>query len=166
MIKQSLQRIAQFWLNRQHRYGTYVSADMALHSKRYLADWCKSVPGLELDAVDADTYHATITYSRKPIPKVVGHTFGLPMIGVASSWQIFDNLESDGYRCLVLVLDCPELSALNAEIVSCYGATSNFADYIPHVTVSYNYPHETVPHALPLFELEFDGIIIEPLDDV
>lgn len=161
-----LKLIKKLWLKRQHRFGTYVSADLSVISKLELGAWVQSVGSMYTSApVSVDKYHATISYSRKPFPDVVNHRFKIPITARVSGWKIFDNSEEAGYRCLVAVLDCPELVALNAEMAELYGATSEFPEYIPHVTISYTYPYNDVPTELPPFELVFDGIIIEPLDE-
>lgn len=159
--------LKNLWLKRQHRFGTYVSADLSINSKIDLALWMNSV-GKAYTATPSDMtkYHATISYSRAPFPEVVHHHFDLPITARISGWRIFDNTEADGYRCLVAVLDCAELHQLNAQMAELYGATSIFDEYIPHVTVSYTYPYNDVPTELPSFELVFDGIIIEPLDEL
>lgn len=158
--------LKHLWYKRQHQYGTYVSANLSVHSKHEFTDWMQ---GLQLDSelvsIAPDDYHATISYSLTPMPAVLAHRFDLPITARVSGWRIFDNTEADGLRCLVAVLDSTDLHKVNAQMALQYRATSTFAEYIPHVTISYTYSLDQVPASIPPFELVFDSITVEPLDE-
>ena len=68
-------------------------------------------------------------------------------------------------ECLVLLLDCEEIEELHSKIMSNNPeVTYDFEQYIPHVTLSANFKGE-FPNILPPFELVFDKLYSEDLDD-
>ena len=60
-------------------------------------------------------------------------------------------------------MDSPELEKAHKEIRDKYGATHDYPDYHPHVTISYDYPDE-LPTEVPDMELEYDYVDIKPLN--
>lgn len=82
--------------------------------------------------VPRDKIHTTIVYSRVNVPyKPAVGSFEIARSG---SLEIFEN---DGVRCLVFVLDSDYLQYRHAYAMA-LGATYDYPDYKPHITLSYN----------------------------
>ena len=144
----------------KHPGGTYVCANLSRQSKDALGKWVEenNIPS----PADPKQYHTTITYSRKGIPTVTDHKFDLPIKGKIIKWKIFP--AQDNKKCLVAVVDSPDLEHYHTEIQTQYGAQYDYPDYIPHITVSYDYPSNSVPKILPALDITYVKIKIEPLD--
>jgi len=166
----SLRERTKSWLNRvslkeflNHKDGTYVAMNMRKESKMMLDNFLKMTLD-PMPRVDPDSYHVTIIYSRTPVPQAEKFKSDeLIYSAVASKFEIFPT-KNDG-KCLVLKLDFPFAKALNKEL-SMMGATSDYAEYKPHVTIAYDTDIDIDPTklSLPAFELHFQGIDVKPLD--
>ena len=144
-----------------HPNGTYVAAKLTKASQKMLDHYVTEakIP----HAADPQQYHSTIIYSRKSIPEVKDYKIKLPLKAKIKEWKLFDNNNSRSGKCLVAIIDSPELEKAHKEIREKYGATHDYPDYHPHVTVSYDYPGP-LPKVIPNIELEYGKIDIEPLD--
>lgn len=144
-----------------HLNGTYVALNVDQSTRDKLANWVKenNIP----NPSDPKQYHSTIVYSRKGIPSVANHKFNLPLTGSIKEWKIFPSGESN--KCLVAIIESDELHKLHEAIRSKYGATHDFPDYHPHITLSYDYGNNKVPNSLPVIPIKYDSTVIEPLDE-
>lgn len=144
----------------KHPNGTYIAANVSKESSDSLGSWVKSnnIP----NRADPAQYHTTITYSRKGIPDVTNHKFDMPLSAKIKDWKIFPS--GDNKKCLVAVVDCPDLEDYHNEIQNEYGATYDYPDYIPHVTVSYDYGDLPAPKEVPDIDIKYDKVKIQPLD--
>lgn len=145
-----------------HPDGTYVSAELDPKFQDAIFKWAQDndIPNL----ADPKQYHATIAYSRKGIPEVKEKDFNLPITATISGWHIFPT--QTGGRCLVAELQSSELTSHFKDIMDNYGATYDYPDYKPHLTVSYDYGSDEVPKSYPKIKIQFNKIRIEPLDPV
>ncbi len=143
-----------------HPDGTYMSATLSKRSQKALNKWVQdnNIP----NAADPKQYHSTIIYSRKGVPGVKDYKIQLPMKAKIKEWKIFPT--QSGAKALVAIMDSPELENHHKTIRKDYGATHDYPDYHPHVTVSYDFGSDKVPSEVPDLELEYDGTDIEPLD--
>lgn len=119
------------------------------------------------EPIDSDKLHATVVYSRtfcsaQPLGKI-----DPPWVGNFTQYNLFPrNVEQDPTpMCLVLEFDCPELLARHHELRNVYGASHDFPEFKPHLTLTYNagdYDHL----ALPPYQgpHEFDYEYSEPLN--
>ena len=149
----------------KHKDGTYVSLDLSEQSKALLDNFVEMNLGLT-ERVNANSYHITIIYSRTPVPSAENYlhmTSPLPVEAKAVAYEVFPT-KSDGH-CLVLRLECPYANRLNTELGK-QGATSDYDEYKPHLTIAYDTTQDIDPHTLPLpmFELVFDKLNVAPLD--
>lgn len=144
----------------KHPNGTYVCAQLSPKNKQELSDWVKehNIP----NPADPDQYHTTITYSRKGIPDVENHKFDSEYQATPLEWKIFPT--QSGTKCLVLAVKSDSLDHLHHTIQNTYGAQYDFPDYIPHITVSYDYTG-SIPKDLPKLNLKYNKIKVEPLDE-
>lgn len=148
----------------KHKDGTYVALELSKESKALLDNFVEMNLGLT-ERVDPSTFHITIIYSRTPVPSAENyrHSNSLPVESMATGYEIFPT-KNDG-KCLVMRLVCPYATRLNAQLGK-EGATSDYDEYKPHLTLAYDMAQEIDPHALalPQFQLIFDKITIDPLD--
>lgn len=144
-----------------HLNGTYVALNADQKTRDSLAKWVKenNIP----NPADPKQYHSTVIYSRKGIPSVTNYKFTFPIEGTIKEWKIFPSGESN--KCLVAIIDCDELHNLHTKIREKYGATHDFPDYHPHITLSYDYGNNKVPPSLPDVPISYGSRTIEPLDD-
>lgn len=118
-----------------HPYGTYAQANLDEESVNKLTR-LQDVLGIE-NRAPPNKFHTTLIYSRRPCPnmmemdgQVVPHrgTFR-----VLHKWPT-----QEGKIALVLEIECEPLSALHADLRTKYGATHDYPEYIPHITLSYD----------------------------
>ena len=149
----------------RHRDGTYVSIEMDRSSQALLDNFVGMNLGLE-ERVDPSTYHITVIYSRTPVPSAENYLHmsnPLPVEARVTGYEVFPT-KNDG-KCLVMRVDCPYATRLNAELVK-QGATSDYDVYKSHITIAYDIQQDINPETLPLpaFHLEFDRLNVAPLD--
>jgi hypothetical protein len=142
----------------EHRDGTYVSATLCDEDKETLYNWVTS-NGIS-DPLNKDEYHVTVIYSRTPCPEAANYDYNTPITGNITGWKIF---EAGIGRCLVAHIESEQLQTINADLQRNYGATSDFPEYIPHITVSYSY-EGTIPDNYPAIKVKFDKVISKGLD--
>ena len=147
-----------------HKDGTYVAFTLSKESKALLDNFVEMNLGLT-ERVDSNTYHITIIYSRTPVPSAENYkdNHKLPTTAIVSGYEIFPT-KHDG-KCLVMRLVCPYATELNSELTK-QGATSDYTEYKPHMTLAYDMSQEVDPHSLPLpqFPLHFGPVKVAPLD--
>jgi 2'-5' RNA ligase len=147
----------------KHKDGTYVSMNLSDESRALLDNFVEMSLGLT-ERVDPSTYHITIIYSRTPVPtaeKYVG-TKGTDSATVVG-YEIFPT-KNDG-KCLVMRLNYAFANLLNNQLTA-EGATSDYPEYKPHLTLAYDIEHEIDPETLPIpqFSLTFEPVKVAPLD--
>ena len=146
----------------KHKDGTYVAFNVSAECKDLLDNFVEMNLGLT-ERVDKSTYHITVIYSRTPVPaaeQFKGTTFN---IGRVVGYEVFPT-KDDG-KCLVMRIECQGANELN-HVLTSLGATSDYDQYKPHLTIAYNTEQEIDPTTLPIpqFAIEFDKIVVDPLD--
>jgi len=146
-----------------HKDGTYVAASLDNESKTKLDTFVRD--NLKLtERVKADSYHITIIYSRTPVPSAE-KVKGMIPDGTATivGYEIFPT-KNDG-KCLVARLSFPFANDLNARLTK-EGATSDYSEYKPHMTLAYDTEQDIDISKLPIptFPLSFMPVTVEPLD--
>lgn len=114
--------------------GTYVGVKLDKESRKKIKDLCKDI-GVS-NPTSSDKMHSTVIYSRKYATGLEADSTGYPITAKPKCLHIF--IAQDGKRALVMKLDCPELVARHDYIMSEYGTTYDFPEYIPHITLSYD----------------------------
>jgi hypothetical protein len=156
-----IQRLFEAYLaKKRHDNGTYVSAEVSEESGKKIFDWAKkkSIDGL----IESKDYHSTIIYSRKGVPQVEGMELPEKIEGKTVGWHIFPT--QDGGKCLALDIESPVLTNLHEHIMKEYGATYDYDEYKPHITVTYDYKETEAPKTFPKMKVVFDSFRIEGLD--
>jgi hypothetical protein len=64
---------------------------------------------------------------------------------------------------MTLCLDAPLAYRLHHWMIS-QGGTHGYPEYIPHTSINYTGPKQTIPHELPKFPLLFDRLSVMPID--
>lgn len=143
-----------------HPKGTYISATLSKKSQDDLDKWVTehNIP----NPSEPSEYHSTLIYSRKGIPDAKNYDIPLPMKSKIKGWKIFPT--QAGGNCLVAIMDSPEMTKHHKTIRKEYGATHDYPEYHPHVTISYDYGDLPVPKEVPDLELEYDDTEFKPLD--
>lgn len=149
----------------KHKDGTYVAIQLSSECKALLDNFVEMNLGLS-ERVDPSTYHITIIYSRTPVPSAENYLTGntpLPVEAIATGYEVFPT-KNDG-KCLVMRLACPYATRLNLELGK-QGATSDYDEYKPHLTIAYDTTQDIDPNSLPIpqFQLVFDKLTVDPLD--
>lgn len=149
----------------KHKDGTYVAMDLSKESKALLDNFVEMNLGLT-ERVNPASYHITVIYSRTPVPSAENYLdmpSPLPVEAMATGYEVFPT-KSDG-QCLVMRLVCPYATRLNSELTIA-GATSDYDQYKPHLTIAYNISQVINPNHLPIpqFQLIFDKLTVDPLD--
>jgi 2'-5' RNA ligase len=147
----------------KHKDGTYVSMDLSDESRALLDNFVEMSLGLT-ERVDPSTYHITIIYSRTPVP-TAEHITGMSTNTTASvvGYEVFPT-KNDG-KCLVMRLQFSFAEAMNSKLTR-EGATSDYSEYKPHLTLAYDMSQEIDPATLPIpqFPLSFDSVKVAPLE--
>jgi hypothetical protein len=138
--------------------GTYVGArftsDTVEGLKRYQEEF--KVP----NPLDPEKFHTTIVYSREPISWTPKEDLSDEDVG-SKGFTVFDS--RDGTRCLVLLLDSPYLQERFDTGIE-LGATHDFPDYKPHITLSYDIGHFDIKRLPePDFDLTLSHEYVEEL---
>lgn len=157
----NLMSLSQF---AKHKDGTYVAFQLSKESRALLDNFVEMNLGLR-ERVDPSTFHITVIYSRTPVPTAENYLRenSLPVEALATGYEVFPT-KNDG-KCLVMRIVCPYATRLNSELGK-QGATSDYDEYKPHLTLAYDMAQEVDPHTLPIpqFQLIFDKMTVDPLD--
>ena len=149
----------------KHKDGTYVALEMQDDSKRELDEFITGHLSLN-ERTDPNEYHITVTYSTMPVPYAEKYKKQNPNIFCRANAIGYDLFTTkDGGKCLVLRVDCTLAELINKDM-SLNGATSNYPEYHPHITICYNYTGDSDVSNLPIpdFHIFFDELTVKPLD--
>ena len=146
----------------KHKDGTYVSLNLSEQSKLMLDNFVEMNLGLT-ERVDKSTYHITVIYSKYPVPWAETMAQPGPVEALVNGYEVFPT-KSNG-KCLVMRLSCPAAAKMNSDLTK-QGATSDYPEYKPHLTIAYDMSQEVDPRTMPLpqFPLIFDVLNVAPLD--
>ena len=111
------------------------------------------------NALDSKEYHTTLLYSRKHLPNYepMGE-YSTHMTGTPTGFEIWPSQPDDeGHvkNCLVMTYSCPRLYQRHHKLMQQHGATYDFDEYKPHVTLSYD-AGDLDPSKLPAYEEEIE----------
>ena len=116
--------------------GTYFDADTVECIRQYIKD--NNIP----KPVNMSKLHTTLLYSRKYLPDYeAAGKYDEPMTGTPVElvvWETQGDENTKPANCLVLKYDCPELVKRHKKLMKDHGATFDYVEYTPHITLSYN----------------------------
>ena len=115
--------------------GTYVGVKLSKDSMKKLSELQKAID--VPNPLDPEKMHITVIYSRKHLPdfKAKGK-LEKPIKAKLDELDIFPS--RDDKNVLVVKLKTPELTKRHKEIMKEHGATYDWDEYKPHVTLSYD----------------------------
>lgn len=154
MMLKEMQKFAK------HMHGTYVAFQVDPISAAKLDYFCQNRLGLGSDRVHQSKYHTTVIYSRTPVPDAEDLSSKTSAWSKAIGYDIF---QTNGERCLVLLVECEDANNLNAALGR-RGATSDYPTYTAHITLSYAFNGDERELPLPDFRINYDRVVVEPLD--
>lgn len=129
-------------LKKERRSGTYAAV-------KYTSATCNVLKSLMdmykiPNQVGVNDIHSTLIYSRVKIPTSEYRNFNentlskMKWVFRPTSFDLFNSSASSTIKnVLVMKIDAPELKTLHKEIIS-IGATHDFEEYEPHITLSYD----------------------------
>ena len=142
-------------------FGTYAKAVPCKDSKNKIAEL---VNLLNINnSVSPHSLHTTVTYSRKVVPELESSVLPEPIIATPIGFAIF---KSNMYNCLVILLESLGLNSLHQQAMA-LGATYDYDQYHPHITVSYDFQGEVPDDEIldVIGNLNFIEVIVEDLID-
>lgn len=129
--------------------GTYVGVRFDKKTVKQLNEFMdvNNVPNQILTS----KLHSTLIYSKKPCPDFKALQDNYPLKTKFKGFELF----GEDKTCLVVLIDSPEMIKRNKEITEEHGATSDYDEYHPHITLTYNvedldvdklpdYPHDII----------------------
>lgn len=143
-----------------HDSGTYVSLELSDRCRQRVDEFSRHT--LKLDGrVDQQYLHSTVIYSSQPVPQAEFLDRNVNIIATHLYYDLFKTQQ--GKTCLTSVLESHMMSKLNDMLIQ-LGATSRYLKYTPHLTLSYDYSGSIINLPVIPFELEYDRLIVKPLD--
>lgn len=92
--------------------------------------------------------HTTIVYSRVPVPGLQAtENIDPPEQATHIGYEVWPSQKDS--NCLVMLLDSTFLHSRFAHAVDDLGATYDYDEYKPHITLSYDVPKDFDPSSLP-----------------
>ena len=136
--------------------GTYAGLRLSEESKEKLVDFIKD-NGI-INPTPKGDMHITLLYSRKHLPdyKPAGRISGKAK---PKSFKVFETF--DKKRALVLLLDSKYCLKRHEELMQEHGATFDYDEYSPHVTLSYDIGENKKPSQRKLDELPTELELVE-----
>ena len=106
--------------------------------------------------------HTTVIYSRTRCANIVSNdTVIYPAL--FTRFACFDS--SNGEKCLVILLDSPAIVARHLKLMSDHSATYDYEEYVPHITLNYNYNGREIDTLPPItFPIFLGNEYVEDLD--
>lgn len=138
--------------------GTYSSLILSEKSADALYAYCSSL-GIS-NLVEPTDYHCTLIYSKKECTDIAKEDFSLPCGAIPTGFRIL----GEETKVLVLEIYCPNATRLHELFMEKYGATHDYDEYIPHITIASDFTGE-VPVELPDLDvnIEFTEKVVEEL---
>jgi hypothetical protein len=136
--------------------GTIVMLHMNQTHAHKLAAWCAQHG---IPCINPEHMHLTLISTLRPEPYLLNlNNTETHVITKPVSWEVLGN------SSLVLKLDSPQCMSMHAHLIKS-GMRHKFANYIPHVSVSYKWHAGLVlPAKVPDFELVFDWVEADRVD--
>ena len=150
-------------LKHPQKRPTYLGVKFSDDSLSRLASLLEGVPNRN----PLDKLHITVTYSRAPISiESLGDIGEIPVKPL--NYRFFNT--RTGMQCLVLEVESEWLTTRHLETINDYGASYDFPEYKPHVTLSYDCGYDfdisKLPDVSTLGELSIVHEYYEDLRDL
>lgn len=157
-------KLEEITRQQHHKDGTYFGVRFTHDTKQNLSKYIKrnKIP----NPIDPEEFHTTVVYSRKALPNVRSWGVVTPMItGKPNKFEVWKSHDGDNH-VLVLKYDCQALTDRHNFLVNEFGATHDFEEYIPHITLSYDVGEDFDVGKLKKFkhEIGIEREYSQPLD--
>jgi len=131
--------------------GTYAGVRFGPKTKESIIKFIKD--NKINNPVDTDELHTTLLYSSKHLPnyKAIGE-YDIPMTGTPDGFECWDSHDGSK-KILVMKYTCSALYQRHHKLMAEHGASYDFDQYVPHISLSYNFSGDI--KKLPTF----DGVI-------
>lgn len=118
--------------------GTYVGLRVLQPANERLYQHCLD-NGIEVKKSMFDRrLHVTVLYSRKYCPNIVVPDPNVTHYNARFlSYDVFTT--QNGKYALVMKLSAPGVTARHRKLMAEHGATYDYPEYLPHITLSYDY---------------------------
>jgi hypothetical protein len=117
--------------------GTYVGLRVLQPANDRLYQHCLD-NGIEVKKSMFDRrLHVTVLYSRKHCPNIRPDRDITHYNARFSSYDVFTG--QNGKYALVMKLSAPGVTARHLKLMAEHGATYDYPEYLPHITLSYDY---------------------------
>lgn len=140
---------------------TFVGLKFSKESNNVIYELSRGLP----NRINEKSIHVTLIYSREPI-KYTSKNPKKPITATPKCYSIFSG--TNDTKCLVIELDSPEIISLHNSIMDSTGASYDFPEYKPHVTLSYNvgndFDLDTLPAISDIPELYLDVEYTQDID--
>lgn len=120
--------------------GTYAGVRFCDDTTQSLIDYMNEadIPNM----LDKEKLHTTLLYSRKHCPNYEPAD-SVSYTGTPGGFEVWNTNPPEGSdsavsRCLVMKYDCPELIQRHKDLREEHGATHDYPEYTPHITLSYD----------------------------
>jgi len=118
--------------------GTYVGLKITKDCRSKLQELVENL-GLE-NPIKSSLFHTTLINSKKELTEFEARgKLSEPIVAKVKGLKVFDSKE--GNKVLVLSISSSEIMKRNSEITSEHKATSDYDEFVPHITLSYNEPN-------------------------
>lgn len=151
----------------QDKKGTYAGVKFDEQTIEAISQYIKQhkIP----NGIDKNKLHTTLLYSRKYLPNYKSQgQIDPPFIGTPTQLQVWESQPDENGKtsnCLVLKYQCNALYQRHKKLMSQHGATYDFDEYDPHITLSYDigkFKHKKLP--LPECDIVITSEYQEELD--
>lgn len=149
--------------NSEH-IGTYAGYKLEPNSARRLLEFCRKKLPQNVILPKEDDLHCTLLYSRKHLPNYKPARY-LRHYAKVLRYEVFgDPNEEKG--CLVAVISCQSIIDRHKFLMKEHGGTYDYNNYIPHITIAYDFPKSTDLSILEVYQekIELGNEYVEKLD--
>ena len=132
-------KLYDIYEEKKHK-GTYAGVHFDYETKKRIQKYMRDnkIP----NPLPLHKLHNTLIYSRKYLPKFKAQgRLDKPWIGEIVEFDIFESQKDDNgkkSKCLVLKFECAKCVDRHNEIMDEHGATFDYDEYTPHITLSYD----------------------------
>jgi len=130
-------KIKELLIMETEQPGTFVGIHLAEETLDHIKEYMDK--NKIQNALTSEKLHITLLYSKKPCPNYKAARDIYPITAKSDRFDIWTSTHIEGNpNCLVLKIDCPEIKERNQTLMTEHEATSDFPDYKPHLTFSYD----------------------------
>lgn len=137
-----------------HEHGTISLLRMGKSSADSIGEWCRQ---RGISCINEEDLHCTVLFSRNPVEHL--SELNDTPIKVKARIKSWKKLGS----ALTLELESPLACKLH-EWMRSEGGSHDYPEYIAHTTISYEWPQDELPDECPKMVLEFDRLVVKPIN--